>query len=224
MGSRSTRPSLSSRERGGDVDLAADDRLDPGFLAGLVEVDRAVHDAVVGDGQGGHLELGRSLHERVDAARPIEQRELGVVVQVDEGFRGVRHPFGWVWRTPGIVYLATGIRPRPGRSGNDSPPHQGGRSQSHESQWPNFVVAEDGGTIVGIGQVKTHGDGSRELASIAVIPARQSQGIGGRLSRPSSPVSRASSISPAGASFRGTTSASASGVWTRPSFPSISGE
>jgi N-acetylglutamate synthase-like GNAT family acetyltransferase len=44
--------------------------------------------------------------------------------------------------------------------------------------WPNFVVAEDGGEVVGIGQVKTHGDGSRELASIAVIPARQSQGIG----------------------------------------------
>jgi N-acetylglutamate synthase-like GNAT family acetyltransferase len=48
-------------------------------------------------------------------------------------------------------------------------------------KWPNFVVAEDGGAIVGIGQVKTHGDGSRELASIAVIPARQSQGIGGAI-------------------------------------------
>ena len=47
--------------------------------------------------------------------------------------------------------------------------------------WPNFVVAEDGGAIVGIGQVKTHGDGSRELASIAVIPARKSQGIGGAI-------------------------------------------
>ena len=46
-------------------------------------------------------------------------------------------------------------------------------------QWPNFVVAEDGGATVGIGQVKTHGDGSRELASIAVIPARQGEGIGG---------------------------------------------
>jgi N-acetylglutamate synthase-like GNAT family acetyltransferase len=45
-------------------------------------------------------------------------------------------------------------------------------------KWPHFVVAEDGGEIVGIGQVKTHGDGSRELASIAVVPARQSQGIG----------------------------------------------
>src|SRR6266851_2737668 len=37
--------------------------------------------------------------------------------------------------------------------------------------WPNFVVAEDDGVIVGVGQVKAHGDGSRELASIAVVPA-----------------------------------------------------
>jgi N-acetylglutamate synthase-like GNAT family acetyltransferase len=43
--------------------------------------------------------------------------------------------------------------------------------------WPNFVVADDDGAIVGVGQVKTHGDGSRELASIAVVPARQGQGI-----------------------------------------------
>ena len=32
--------------------------------------------------------------------------------------------------------------------------------------------------MVGMGQVKSHGDGSRELASIAVVPARQDQGIG----------------------------------------------
>lgn len=44
--------------------------------------------------------------------------------------------------------------------------------------WPHFVVAEDDGAIVGVGQVKPHGDGSRELASIAVIPARQGWGIG----------------------------------------------
>lgn len=44
--------------------------------------------------------------------------------------------------------------------------------------WPNFVMAEEGGAIVGLGQIKTHGDGSRELASIAVVPARQGQGIG----------------------------------------------
>ena len=44
--------------------------------------------------------------------------------------------------------------------------------------WPNFVVAEEEGAIVGVGQVKSHDDGSRELASIAVVPARQRQGIG----------------------------------------------
>ena len=44
--------------------------------------------------------------------------------------------------------------------------------------WPNFVVAEEDGAIVGVGQVKPHKDGSRELASIAVIPARQGLGIG----------------------------------------------
>src|SRR5712691_698672 len=32
--------------------------------------------------------------------------------------------------------------------------------------------------MVGMGQVKSHGDGSRELASIAVLPAWQKQNIG----------------------------------------------
>ena len=48
-------------------------------------------------------------------------------------------------------------------------------------QWANFVVAEEDHEVVGIGQVKSHGDGSRELASIAVVPARQDQGIGGAI-------------------------------------------
>jgi N-acetylglutamate synthase-like GNAT family acetyltransferase len=45
-------------------------------------------------------------------------------------------------------------------------------------RWPNFVVAVEDGEVVGMGQVKSHGDGSRELASIAVVPARKAQGIG----------------------------------------------
>jgi N-acetylglutamate synthase-like GNAT family acetyltransferase len=44
--------------------------------------------------------------------------------------------------------------------------------------WPNFLVAEEEDGVVGVGQVKTHGDGSRELASIVVVPARQGGGIG----------------------------------------------
>jgi N-acetylglutamate synthase-like GNAT family acetyltransferase len=45
-------------------------------------------------------------------------------------------------------------------------------------QWPNFLVAEKDGEMVGMGQVKSHGDGSRELASIAVVPKRQGEGVG----------------------------------------------
>lgn len=45
-------------------------------------------------------------------------------------------------------------------------------------EWPRFLVAEDAGAIVGVGQVKPHRDGTRELASIAVVPDRQGQGIG----------------------------------------------
>src|SRR2546428_13904612 len=45
-------------------------------------------------------------------------------------------------------------------------------------QWPNFVLAEEDGQVIGVGQVKSHSDGSRELASIAIIPGRQREGIG----------------------------------------------
>jgi N-acetylglutamate synthase-like GNAT family acetyltransferase len=43
--------------------------------------------------------------------------------------------------------------------------------------WHRFGIAEDDGQVIGIGQIKPHGDGSRELASIAVIPERRGQGI-----------------------------------------------
>jgi len=43
--------------------------------------------------------------------------------------------------------------------------------------WRRFLLAEVDGQIVGIGQIKPHHDGSRELASIAVIPAYQHRGI-----------------------------------------------
>jgi N-acetylglutamate synthase-like GNAT family acetyltransferase len=43
--------------------------------------------------------------------------------------------------------------------------------------WSRFLVAEYRSRIVGTGQIKPHGDGSRELASIAVVPEWQGQGI-----------------------------------------------
>jgi amino-acid N-acetyltransferase len=45
-------------------------------------------------------------------------------------------------------------------------------------KWSNFLVAEEDRAVVGIGQVKIHGDGSSELASMAVLRERQGEGIG----------------------------------------------
>mgnify|MGYP001601716953 CR=1 FL=1 len=46
-------------------------------------------------------------------------------------------------------------------------------------KWRNFVVAVDEATgqLVGTGQIKTHRDKSRELASVAVVPEYQHRGI-----------------------------------------------
>ena len=66
------------------VDLAAEDRLDPLVGRRLVQLDRARHRAVVGERHGGHLQLGRLPRECRDPARPVEDRVLGVDVQVDE--------------------------------------------------------------------------------------------------------------------------------------------
>ena len=49
--------------------------------------------------------------------------------------------------------------------------------------WPNFVIAEEDGAVVGVGQIKAHGDVTRELASIVVVPARQGRGIGSAVIR-----------------------------------------
>ena len=60
----------------GNVDLAADDGLDPGGLGGLVKIDTAVHDAVVGDGDGGLAQLLHPVHQVIDAAGPVQQAIL----------------------------------------------------------------------------------------------------------------------------------------------------
>jgi N-acetylglutamate synthase-like GNAT family acetyltransferase len=45
--------------------------------------------------------------------------------------------------------------------------------------WRRFVVAvTEQNAVIGCGQIKPHGDGTLELASIAVVPEFQGQGIG----------------------------------------------
>ena len=73
----------------GDIDLAADDRFDSLFARRLVKINRAVKHAVVGDGQGGEFQFVRLFHQPVQAAGPIEQRILGVQMQMNK--IGVRH-------------------------------------------------------------------------------------------------------------------------------------
>ena len=62
----------------GDVDLAADDRVDIMLFARLVKIHRAVHGPVVGHGDRVHAELLDALHKRVDAASAVKQRILGM--------------------------------------------------------------------------------------------------------------------------------------------------
>jgi N-acetylglutamate synthase-like GNAT family acetyltransferase len=49
--------------------------------------------------------------------------------------------------------------------------------------WPRFVVAAWGEDVIGVGQVKPHGDGTRELASLAVVPEWQGQHLGSLIVR-----------------------------------------
>ena len=47
--------------------------------------------------------------------------------------------------------------------------------------WQNFLVAEEGNKIVGIRQIKTYPQGTREVASGFVLPEYRRQGISARL-------------------------------------------
>ena len=57
------------------------------------------------------------------------------------------------------------------------------RINPRDLDWQRFLLAQWGQDIVGVGQVKPHQDGSRELASIAVVPEWQGNGVGGTLIR-----------------------------------------
>jgi hypothetical protein len=78
----------------GDVDLAAEDRLDAVLLGLLDELTAPARAPVVGEPRRRHLELGGPRRELGNPARPVEDRVLGVDVQVNE--RGLTHGAGSV--------------------------------------------------------------------------------------------------------------------------------
>ena len=90
----------------GHVHLAADDRLHACIARLPVELDRASERAVVGERDGGHLEALRLLDESRDPARAVEDRVLGVDVQMDEWRRG-----GATHGTASLVRLPADPRP-----------------------------------------------------------------------------------------------------------------
>ena len=81
------RPALLEPAALGDVDLAAQDRLDAAGARVIVEDHRREQVAVLGDRKRRHVELDRFVQQLVDAAGAVEERKLRVQVQVDE----VRH-------------------------------------------------------------------------------------------------------------------------------------
>jgi len=62
---------------------AADDGFDAELAAGLEVTDRPVDAAAVGEGEGGHLELG-GAHGKLGRMRAtVQEREVGVAVELD---------------------------------------------------------------------------------------------------------------------------------------------
>src|SRR5512138_3650398 len=68
----------------GDVGLEPDDRLDPGLLRLLVEVDHPEHVPVVGDGHRLHARLRARFHQVREPDGAVEEAVERVQVQVSE--------------------------------------------------------------------------------------------------------------------------------------------
>ena len=69
---------------GGNVDFAADDGLDARFFGRFVKLHTAVHDAVVGAGDGRLPALLHAVHQLVDAAGTVQQAVFRVDMEMDE--------------------------------------------------------------------------------------------------------------------------------------------
>jgi hypothetical protein len=69
---------------GRDVELAADDRLDPRLLRGEVEVDATEEVAVVGERDRRKAKLARAVDQLLELRGAVEEAVLRVNVEVDE--------------------------------------------------------------------------------------------------------------------------------------------
>jgi hypothetical protein len=67
-----------------DVYLAAEDGLQTPIARVIVKGDRREEVAMLRDRQRWHLQLDRFVEQLLNAARPVEERELSVQMKVDE--------------------------------------------------------------------------------------------------------------------------------------------
>ena len=65
-----------------DIHFASDDRMDALGGHGLIELDRSVHGAVVGNGTGSHAQFFQTGSQTLDADRTIQKTVFGMKVQV----------------------------------------------------------------------------------------------------------------------------------------------
>ena len=84
---------------GGHIDLTADNRLDACLFCGLIELDTAVHDAVVRDGDGALTTLLDAVHKLVDTAGTVQQAVFGMDVEMNE-VSPLTVPFGHIAHAP----------------------------------------------------------------------------------------------------------------------------
>ncbi len=73
---------------GRDVGFDAENGLNPDGFGFAVEVGDAVHDAMVGDGEGRHFEFGGMGDKVTQPVGSVEEGKLGMAMQMDEIFAG----------------------------------------------------------------------------------------------------------------------------------------
>jgi len=98
---------LVGERAGGHIDLAADDGLHARLAAGAVKRHRAVHDAVVRDGQRVLTQLFGAPGQLADAARAVQQAVFGMDMEMDKGHGDA--PFAGFRRGRRARYPATSV-------------------------------------------------------------------------------------------------------------------
>jgi hypothetical protein len=67
-----------------DINFASDDRLDAARRGFVIEIGRGKKISVVGNRDGGHSAAGGFVDEFADIAGPVQQREIGMQMEMDK--------------------------------------------------------------------------------------------------------------------------------------------